>query len=96
MIVEAVIVNKISTEGVVITTTSSDAFFLPDTITSTAVINGLMSSCVTLTTKVDSCAVILNSGINSEPCPIILCVDGGDAFTIVYPPVNGLLNGGSA
>jgi len=41
-------------------------------------------------------ATIINSGINSEPCPLILCIDGGDAFTTVYPAVNGLLNGGSA
>lgn len=41
-------------------------------------------------------AAILNSGIQVAPCPIILCIDGGDAATSVYGPVNGLLNGGTA
>jgi hypothetical protein len=40
--------------------------------------------------------VLTNSGVNSAPCPIIFCIDGGSASTLSYPPINGLLNGGSA
>lgn len=40
--------------------------------------------------------VLINSGVNAAPCPIIFCIDGGNAFTTAYPPINGLLNGGSA
>lgn len=59
-----------------------------------------MATCITSTatiiSTVTSCATIINSGINSGVCPIILCIDGGAADTASYPAVNGLLNGGSS
>lgn len=56
------------------------------TINTTAVIVG----------TVTATATVINSGIHNEPCPIILCIDGGAADTASYPAVNGLLNGGSS
>lgn len=38
---------------------------------------------------------VVNSGINESLCPLILCIDGGQAGTTSFPPVNGLLNGGT-
>ena len=35
-------------------------------------------------------------GNRTTVCPIIDCVDGGNAFTTAYPPINGFLKGGSA
>lgn len=95
IITEAKILNQIQTDAT-ITASVSSVYMLPDTISTTATLKNLILSCATITSKIASCAVILNSGINSEPCPIIICIDGGLASTTVYPPVNGLLNGGSA
>lgn len=41
-------------------------------------------------------ATLVDGGISSTPCPIIIEIDGGDAFTTTYPPVNGLILGGTA
>lgn len=67
------------------------------TVSSIAILLGAKQAIATLTNnKLTATVELNNSGVNSEPCPIILCIDGGSAFTTVYPPINGLLNGGSA
>lgn len=50
----------------------------------------------TLVSIISTSASIISSGINADPCPLILCVDGGSASTVSYPSINGLLNGGSS
>lgn len=55
-------------------------------IKSTAKINLLIKSELT----------ILNTGVNPSPCPLITCVDGGNAFTAVFPAINGIILGGNA
>jgi len=58
--------------------------------------NKKIESKTEFTNIVTSKAIVINSGISSAPCPIIFCIDGGNASTLAYPPINGLLNGGSA
>jgi len=65
-------------------------------VTSTAVIVGLITTTAVVSGAVSSVATILNTGVNSVACPIILSIDGGSASTASYPAVNGLLNGGSS
>lgn len=76
---------------------SLEASISSNSINTTATLKtNIISATTSLIAGIVTTASILNSGINSEPCPLILCIDGGDAFTTVYPPINGLLNGGSA
>lgn len=66
-------------------------------LTSTANINtGLLTAINLVDEVINTTASLINSGINAAPCPIIICIDGGSAFTTSYPGINGLLNGGSA
>ena len=46
--------------------------------------------------KLTATTVLTNSGVSASICPIIFCIDGGNAYTLSYPPINGLLNGGTA
>jgi len=58
--------------------------------------NNSISTSGAIKSGLNSTALIINSGIHNEACPLIICIDGGDASTTVYPVVNGLLNGGTA
>jgi len=46
--------------------------------------------------EIDFCVEFVHFGNRSSDCPIIDCVDGGNAYTASYPPINGFLKGGSA
>lgn len=39
---------------------------------------------------------LVNFGNRNDVCPIINCIDGGSSTTVVYPPVNGVINGGGS
>ena len=66
-------------------------------ISAIATINdGIIASATINDGIINSFATIVDSGISDSFCPIIISIDGGDASTITYPPVNGLLNGGTA
>jgi len=57
---------------------------------------GKINATASLLSSITTSAAIISSGVNAAPCPLILCVDGGAASTTSYPPINGLLNGGSS
>lgn len=56
----------------------------------------VIQTTATIVSSLESTATIINSGISNSICPIIINIDGGNANTISYPPVNGLLLGGTA
>ena len=56
----------------------------------------VIQTTATIISSLESTATIINSGISNSICPIIINIDGGNANTISYPPVNGLLLGGTA
>jgi hypothetical protein len=56
----------------------------------------VIQTTATIVSSLESTATIINSGISDSICPIIINIDGGNANTISYPPVNGLLLGGTA
>ena len=65
-------------------------------IQTTATIVSSLDSMAIIFSSFESTATIVNSGISNSICPIIINIDGGNANTISYPPVNGLLLGGTA
>ena len=93
----AVINNTINTTSTIGGGLSVDASILNNVINTTTTIKSeSLATSATIAGGIASKASIINSGINSEACPIILCIDGGLSSTILYPSVNGLLNGGTA
>ena len=51
---------------------------------------------IVINEKFIASAGLVNSGVNAAACPILYCIDGGNAYTTTWPIVNGLLNGGTA
>jgi hypothetical protein len=75
---------------------SSTVTLINDVIAIATLKENITQTTSLLDEKLTASTILTNSGINSAPCPIIFCIDGGNAFTTAYPPINGLLNGGSA
>lgn len=64
--------------------------------TAASIVSNVFLTSATLVGILSTSAAIISSGVNSDPCPLIICVDGGSASTASYPSINGLLNGGSS
>ena len=92
---EAKIIQTLSFGTVVINALTGAVSIVPKILTC-AVIGGALSLSATIKTMVTTSANIIAGGVNGSPCPIITNIDGGNASTVSYPSINGLLNGGTA
>lgn len=92
----AVLKNDVQTSVNLSPSLSSTVSLIND-VTAVAVLKeNITQTTSLLDRKLTASTILTNSGVNAAPCPIIFCIDGGSAFTVSYPSINGLLNGGSA
>jgi hypothetical protein len=89
------IINRINATASVVSIIAATAS-VTLLLSSQAEQGGMVQSEAELVEVIASKATLIGGGVGTAPCPLILCIDGGVASTPSYPPINGLLNGGSA
>ena len=88
------ITSTVNVNGVV-TSTGTVKNRIASSISITQVVQEVINTTAALKNKITS-QVNAKLALNNIPCPLILCIDGGNASTLSYPPVNGLIMGGGA
>ena len=92
---EALIIQTLSTGTMFQNVVTGEVLIKPKILTN-AVISGMVTVMATIKQSLTVAAQIVNSGVSGVACPVITNIDGGNAFTVSYPSINGLLNGGTA